>query len=270
MHSELFSLGPFTIRAYGLCMALGFLLAWQAATWLCRRTQQDPEPLAAILMWTVIAALIGARTAYVLEHWQAEFANAPAQIIRIDQGGLMFYGGFIGAALALIAYSLIHKRHLFTTTDLLTAVLPAGHALGRIGCFFHGCCYGKLTNSSIGICFPRGSPAWWDQLYATPPLITQQTAQALPVIPTQLIEAGANALIFVLLFTLYPRRYQQRGFITGCYLIAYAILRFSIENLRGDPRLLIGPLSIGQTISLATLTLGTIFITTALRTRKHL
>ncbi len=269
MHSELFSIGPLTIRAYGLCMAIGFLLAWQSATWLCRRTQQNPEPLAAILMWTIVAALIGARTAYVLEHWQAEFANNLAAIIRIDQGGLMFYGGFIGAALALLAYATIHKQNLFTITDLLTTVLPIGHTLGRIGCFFHGCCYGKLTTSPIGVNFPRGSPAWWEQLHAIPPLITQQATHALPVIPTQLFEAAANAIIFAALFTLYPRKYQQRGFITGTYLIAYAILRFSIENLRGDPRLLIGPLSIGQLISLIALALGITFIATARQTPKY-
>jgi phosphatidylglycerol:prolipoprotein diacylglycerol transferase len=76
------------------------------------------------------------------------------------------------------------------------------------------------------------------------------------VIPTQLIESAANALLFVLLFSLYPRKHTARGFITGCYLIGYAVLRFGIEYLRGDPRLAVGPFSISQTISLGLFALG--------------
>ena len=89
-----------------------------------------------------------------------------------------------------------------------------------------------------------------------PPLIERTALKSLPVIPTQLIESAANALLFVLLFLLYPRKHTERGFITGCYLIGYAVLRFGIEYLRGDPRLAVGPFSISQTISLGLFALG--------------
>ena len=68
MHSELFQIGPFTLRAYGLCMALGFLLGWQAAARLCKRTGQDTDRLASLLTWMMLASVIGARAAYVMEH----------------------------------------------------------------------------------------------------------------------------------------------------------------------------------------------------------
>lgn len=265
MHSELFQIGGITIRSFGLCMAIGFLLGWQAANWLCRRTGQSADSLTALLTWLMVSAILGARAAYVIEHWSAEFAANPLAIIRIDQGGLMFYGGLILAAATLFLYARLHRMSLLAITDLILAVVPLGHTFGRVGCFLHGCCYGRRADA-LGVCFPKGSPAWWDQLSAAPPLITQDAARALPVIPTQLIEAGANLLLFALLFSLYPKRHRERGLITGCYLIGYAILRFVIEYLRGDPRAAVGPLSISQTISLATLAVGAACIAYA---RKH-
>ena len=256
MHSELFQLGPLTIRAFGLCMALGFLFGWQAANWLCKHTGRNADHLATLLTWLMLSAILGARAAYVLEHWSQEFAHDPRAILRVDQGGLMFYGGLISAAVALLAYAVYYHEHLFDITDLVLAVVPIGHAFGRIGCFFHGCCYGRLTGSCLGVRFPAHSPAWWEQLRATPPLIPRSAATSLPVLPTQLIEAMANALLFALLLRLYPRMHKQRGFISGCYLVCYAILRYVIEELRGDPRLAVGPFSIGQSISLGIFALG--------------
>jgi phosphatidylglycerol:prolipoprotein diacylglycerol transferase len=256
MHSELFQIGPLTIRAYGLCMAVGFLLGWQAAVWLCRRTGQDAERLTSLLTWLMLSAVIGARAAYVAEHWRAEFADQPLAILRIDQGGLMFYGGLIAAALLLVVYARLHRQNLLEVTDLVLAVVPLGHALGRLGCFMHGCCYGRVTASWLGVSFPKGSPAWWEQTAANPPLIPQTALCSLPVIPTQLIECVANLALFAALYTLYPKRHRQAGFISGGYLIGYALLRFLIETLRGDPRLAVGLLSIGQLISLGVFATG--------------
>ncbi|HPB10370.1 MAG TPA: prolipoprotein diacylglyceryl transferase [Kiritimatiellia bacterium] len=257
MHSILLQFGSFPpLRTYGLCMALGFLLGWLAAVRLCKRTGQNADALSSLLTWLMLAAVVGARAAYVLEHWSAEFARQPFSVLRVDQGGLMFYGGLIAAALVLVVYTRVYRQHLFQVTDLVLAVVPLGHALGRIGCFMHGCCYGKITSSWIGVCFPRESPAWWEQVSAVPPLLERAALKSLPVIPTQLIEAAANALLFALLATLYPARHYARGFITGCYLIGYALLRFAIEYLRGDPRMAVGPFSISQTISIGLLGLG--------------
>lgn len=256
MHSVLFHIGPLPIHTYGLCMAIGFLSGWQVAVWLCKQTGRNADQLTTLLTWLMLASIFGARAAYVMEHWTAEFADAPLTVLRIDQGGLMFYGGLIAAAFTLLLYARVNRQHLFSITDLVLAVVPLGHAFGRIGCFLHGCCFGKITHSCIGVAFPKGSPAWYDQAYATPPLIAQSALQSLPVIPTQLVESAANFVLFAVLFTLYPRRQAQRGFITGCYLICYAVLRFVIEYLRGDPRLAVGPFSISQTISIGLLALG--------------
>ena len=268
MHSELFQLGPFTIHTFGLCMALGFLGGWYAAVRLCKQTQQDADRLAALLTWLMLSAIFGGRLAYVLEHWTAEFADQPLAVIRVDQGGLMFYGGLIAAAITLFIYARVYRQPLFIITDLILAVVPLGHAFGRLGCFMHGCCYGKITASKIGVCFPKNSPAWWEHVTATPPLINTNALQSLPVIPTQLLESLFNALLFIALYNLYPRRYQQHGFITGCYLFSYATLRFIIEYLRGDPRLAVGPFSISQTISIGILAIG-IFCVASSQRQQH-
>lgn len=268
MHSDLFSLGPLTVHAYGLCMALGFLFAWQAAAWLCKKTSQSSAFLSSLITWIMIGAILGARVAYVLEHWTAEFRDNYAAIFRIDQGGLMFYGGFIGAAIVLFLYSRISRKRLFTITDLLVAVLPLGHAFGRIGCFMHGCCYGRLTKCALGVAFPSGSPAWWEQTQSG--LIGRDAVQALPVLPTQLFEAVANAALFALLFWLYPKHYEKSGVISSFYLCGYGVIRFAMECLRGDPRMAVGPFSIGQAISVGMILLGlVIFACCFFPSRSH-
>jgi len=256
MHSLLFQIGPVKIFSYGLCMALGFLAAWQVAVLLSKRSGQNAEQVTSVLTGLMLSGVSGARLAYVIEHWSAEFSAEPLSVFRFDQGGLMFYGGFIAASLFTFIYIKIRKVSLFALSDILLTAVPLGHAFGRFGCFMHGCCYGKITESQLGVCFPSHSPAWYEQAYANPPLIEMTAMQSLPVIPTQLIECAANLILFTVLFTLYGKHYQKRGLITGIYLISYAILRFMIEFLRGDPRAAVGPLSISQTIGLALICVG--------------
>lgn len=256
MHSLLFEIGPIKIFSYGLCMALGFLAAWQVAVWLCKRSGQNAEQVTSVLTGLMLTGVIGARVAYVIEHWRSEFAAHPISVIRFDQGGLMFYGGFISAAIFVAIYIKIKKINLFALSDVLLTAVPLGHAFGRLGCFMHGCCYGKITHGPMGVCFPRHSPAWYDQVYAKTPLLDATALQSLPVIPTQLIECAANLILFTVLVILYKKHWEKRGLITGFYLISYAVLRFLIEFLRGDPRAAIGPFSISQAIGLLLIVFG--------------
>ena len=154
-------------------------------------------------------------------------------------------------------------RSMFSA-DMLTTVLPLGHAFGRIGCFFYGCCYGRVSQAACAVRFPRGSPAWYEQLNAN--LIDSSAQASLPVLPTQFFEAAAVAMLFAVLIWVYCRFWKSRpGFTTGVYLMGYALVRFGMEFLRGDPRAAIGPFSIGQTISLALLLAGASFAVSAFR-----
>ena len=255
MHSTLLHLGPLPLQAYGLMMALGFAAAWFAAGRLSRGTARHPDMLANLTVWLMLAGVAGARLAYVAEHWTSEFAARPLSVVRIDQGGLMFYGGVAGAALALLLFARRHHERPVVLMDLMAAVLPLGHAFGRIGCFLHGCCHGRVSDSALAVVFPAGSPAW--DVQCTAGLIPVTASQSLPVLPTQLFESGANLLLFVALALVYRRQAALRpGLVTALYLMAYAVIRFTIEPLRGDLRMAVGAWSIGQTISLVLFACG--------------
>ncbi len=258
MHPDLIDIGFLHIKTYGACMALGFIAAWFVLSALCRRTGRNAEPLSNLLMLMMVSGVVGSRAAYVVEHWSGEFAGHLARIIRVDQGGLMFYGGLILAILVFLAWCRVKRERIVPLADLFTVVIPLAHAFGRVGCFFYGCCYGHASHGACAVSFPRGSPAWHEQLKSG--LIAGDAPSALPVLPTQLFEASAVLLLFVALFFLYRRVWQSHpGLVTGCYFVGYACIRFGLETLRGDPRAAVGPFSISQAISLGLLLVGGAF-----------
>ncbi len=256
MFPDLIDIGCLHLKTYGACMATGFMVCW----WILEKLTARKD-LGDLLMRLIIGGVIGARIAYVIEHWHDEFAAAPAKIIRIDQGGLMFYGGFILSLLLFFHWCRTKKENTLALSDYMSVILPLGHAFGRIGCFFFGCCYGRDSDAWCAVTFPEGSPSWYEH-----------GRRAVSVLPTQLFEAGALLALFATLLTLHLRARgngaalsARHGFLTGVYMISYAVIRFVIEYMRGDPRATVGPFSISQTISIALAALGCIFIAQALR-----
>ena len=248
MYPDLIDLGFIHLKTYGACMATGFLICWTLIERLSGR-----KDLSNMLLSLMAAGVIGSRIAYVIEHWQAEFAAAPERILRVDQGGLMFYGGFMLSLAVFVAWCLVKREKMLALSDLLAAVLPLGHAFGRIGCFFYGCCYGRDSDAWCAVTFPAGSPSWFEH--------GQKMAS---VLPTQLFEASALLALFAALMFLWKRRDGRDGLILGAYMIGYAIIRFGIEYLRGDPRAAIGPFSISQTISIGLALLGSALVANAI------
>lgn len=266
MHPDLIDIGILHLKTYGFCMALGFLLCWKLAEKVSGR-----KDLGDLFMYLMLAGVAGARIAYVIEHWKSEFAAHPLSVIRVDQGGLVFYGGLILAIVVYFAWCRIKRLSFLETGDIMCAVLPLGHAFGRIGCFFYGCCYGKVSDSALAVRFPVHSPAWYEQVSSG--LISTSASSSLPVLPTQLFESASLLLLFVVLMFVYLRLVKTgrvaSGLVVGSYLVLYAILRFPMEFLRGDPRAEVGFLSIAQTISLGIFTLGVAFLAFSLvKTRR--
>ena len=250
MFPDLIDLGFLHLKTYGACMATGFLLCWMLIEKLSGR-----KDLSNLLLSLMIGGVAGSRIAYVIEHWQAEFASNPAAIIRVDQGGLMFYGGFILSFVIFFVWCFAKKENPLKLADLLAAVIPLGHAFGRIGCFFYGCCYGRDSNAWCAVTFPMGSPSWYEH-----------GRKMVSVLPTQLFEAAALLALFGGLMWVWRGRKTQdgrrwgNGLILGLYLCGYAVIRFGIEILRGDPRAAVGPFSISQAISIGMLIIGAGFI----------
>jgi phosphatidylglycerol:prolipoprotein diacylglycerol transferase len=229
-------------------MATGFVLAW----WLIEKLSGRKD-LSNLMMALMIGGVLGSRIAYVIEHWSAEFASRPFNVVRIDQGGLMFYGGFILSFAVFFGWCFIKRERPLALADLLSTVLPLGHAFGRIGCFFYGCCYGRDSDAWCAVTFPAGSPSWYEHGRCM-----------VSVLPTQLFEAAALLTLFAALLAFRHRKTFMRGFgegaLTGLYMIGYGVIRFGIEYLRGDPRAAVGPFSISQTISVALIAAGLVFL----------
>jgi phosphatidylglycerol---prolipoprotein diacylglyceryl transferase len=241
MFPDLIDLGILHLRTYGACMAIGFLVCW----WLIERLGHRKD-LSNFILSLMVSGVVGSRIAYVVEHWQSEFAAHPERIVRVDQGGLMFYGGLILAIVVFFSWCIIRRERPLALANLLCTVIPLGHAFGRIGCFFYGCCYGRDSDAWCAVTFPMGSPSWFEH-----------NRRMVSVLPTQLFEAAALLALFAVLFVVYRR---ARRFTAGVYLVGYAAIRFGMEYLRGDPRAAVGPFSISQTISIAMAALGFAFL----------
>jgi len=247
------------IHAFGVLAAAGFLAALWVALDRGRR-----EKLAETTIWDVwtaslLGGLAGARLLYVAEQWDF-FAQKPAQVFAIWRGGLVWYGGLAGALLAVGLYLRYRRQPALPVIDAVTPATMVGLALGRIGCFLNGCCFGRVTDLPWGVSYPRdgGSGQFHSALahQVSPPFAYQvetmhldpQAAASFPVHPTQLYESAATLLIFLLLTAYYPRR-RRPGEVLWLMLVLYGAARFLIEMLRVNAPV-VGGLSLPQAMSL--------------------
>ena len=217
MHPIAFKLGTVAIHWYGIMVAFGFLVAlWAAA----RRGALDgftPDQILDLGPWLIVGAIAGARTLYVLTFWREQFADKPFwEVFMIQHGGLVFYGGFIGASLAGILYARLKKLQIWKLFDTIAPSIALGYAFGRIGCLLNGCCYGRACSLPWAITFP-------------PPVECAGT----PVHPTQIYESLLGLCLYGGLAWLY-RRKKFDGQIFAIYLIVYPLLRSFVEMFRGD------------------------------------
>ena len=240
MYPNLFGL-PF-LHSYGLMIALGVMASLWFVKRICLRTGRSSDAVVHLVMLMLFAGLIGARTWHVVEFWHEEFAGKPLfDVFKVWSGGLVFHGGFIGAFAVLPIWCRVTKTPFLETADLLATILPLAHGFGRIGCFLFGCCY--------GIHLPETSPFAWLQL-RFPTSAGASGAHGLPVLPTQLFEAAALFLFFVVLLRLLRQHEKTHpGLVAGVYLLGAAFIRFTVEFLRDDPRSMFGWMSIGQLTS---------------------
>ena len=218
MHPVCFYLGPKPIYWFGVMMALAFLATVSVWNWLAPRTGRPAGYGSELGFWIMISGVVGARAAEVLTNW-AHYAAHPAQIIRVDQGGLVYYGGFILACLAVIAFARRRRDPLWALADYAVVGLPLGHALGRVGCFINGCCYGLPTTLPWAVRFPD-----------------THESHGVPVHPTQLYEAAYNLLLFGVLLAFYLRRRPPAGRVFALYLLLYPPFRLLVEFIREEPR----------------------------------
>ena len=240
MHPILFTiplLGGIKIYTYGLMYALAALTAIYTSVRLGEKDGYVPDKLMDLSFYLILGNLVGARTLYVMTDWQ-RFADHPLDIFKIWEGGIVFFGGLLGA-IATAAYLIPrYKMNFLKAGDFFMPGLALGHAIGRLGCFASGCCYGKHLDFPLSITFPS------QPFTLAPP--------GLPLFPSQLVESFCLFILGGFLLYLWPRK-KFDGQVFLVYLIAYSVIRSILEIFRGDSirGFLIDPwLSTSQFISL--------------------
>ena len=238
MHPILFEAGGLTIYSYGVLLAAAYLLGLQFALMRARSRGLDSQRVMDLGIWIILSALAGAKLLLLIVDFDQFTAN-PRDLLSLARSGGVFYGGLIAAVVVALIYLRRHHMPLWTTTDVFAPGIALGHIVGRMGCLLAGCCFGKPASVPWAITF--SDPA--AQAISGTPL-------GMPLHPTQLYEAGAEALIliFLLLFERRGRSFPGRTFWS--YMLLYGVSRFVVELYRGDSRgVVFGTLSTSQFVS---------------------
>jgi phosphatidylglycerol:prolipoprotein diacylglycerol transferase len=269
--------GPVTIHTYGVLLVTSFLAAIIVARRLARREGINPDHVVDAGVYAILAALVGAKILLLVVDWDfyarqfrtltqeggggvgealspylgtfGIYLGALARMgLNLLQAGGVFYGGFIAAVIVALWYFRRYDLPTWKVADIAAPAVAIGHAIGRLGCFAAGCCYGIPTELPWGITFTN---TYSGTLVGVPLQI--------PLHPTQLYGFLANLALFAGLLWFYPRK-KFDGQVFWVYVLSYSAIRFVIELMRGDPRgsLFGGALSTSQFIAIiaATIALG--------------
>lgn len=208
MHPVLFEIGPFTIRTYGVMLAIAFGVGFSLMYREAKRKCFYPDKILDLQMCIVVFGILGARLFHVLLHFGA-YRNSPLEIFMLWKGGLAFQGGLFLAFLSCWIYVRKQKLPLFKLADFMIPYIALGHSIGRIGCYFNGCCFGNSA-----------------------------------AFPTQILSSLGLLFIFIVLKMLEKKK-PFDGFIIGAYFVLYATMRFFVDFLRAD----LTPCAMGFTVS---------------------
>lgn len=219
MYPVLLSIGSFNLYTYGLFVALGFLTAMSLSKHLGKRHNINPEHITDLYFVILLSAIVGARGLYVFIRFDTYKHNL-LDILKIWNGGLVFFGGFCAAVIGTLIYIKVRQLPLWKTGDIIAPGIALGHALGRLGCLFAGCCHGKECDLPIAIVFTNPQ--------SLAPL-------NIPLHPTQIYMAVSNLVVFFIVLFIFSRK-RFHGMVFLIYIMLYSFFRAMIEFFRGDFR----------------------------------
>jgi phosphatidylglycerol---prolipoprotein diacylglyceryl transferase len=251
----------FTLNSYGLLLAIAFITGLFVMSRLAKRDGLPQERVYDLGLWVLASSLIGSKLLMIITEWNVYYRDHPGQIFSLDffRSGGVFYGGFVGALIASVVAMRIYKLPWWRTADAFAPGIAIGQAIGRLGCYSAGCCWGEPTTSAIGVQFKeRGH-----EITGVPTIVAHLTDPVqreiwanklggllapLKLHPVQLYETAATFVIFLILLAVTGRR-RFHGQVMLVYALLYAIARFTIEFWRDDPRGEIFNLSTSQFIA---------------------
>ncbi len=233
MKPEILSLGPVSIKSWGLALAVSVVLSTIIALKRSKKFGVNPDIVYDLIFVVVVSAIVGSRIWYVVFHLD-EFSGNWLDIINPFQGpggfgiaGLSMMGGVALVVIAVAVYSFVKKLDFLKVADVIGPLFLLGVGITRIGCFMNGCCYGRPTSGPLSVVFPEGpAGSYWQYFLETHPTTTMTG-----LIPTQLIASAAGFALFILVIWLERWRYFD-GFSSWLVLMLYSIDRFVIDQFR--------------------------------------
>ena len=246
MLPKLISIGSFYIPTYGVLIALAFLAGLGTTLRLARRADLPPDKITNLAVYCAMAGIVGAKLFMFLFNL-GDYIKNPGQIFSLEtlQAAGVFHGGFIAALILAVLYIRKQRLPAFPTMDAFAPGIALGQAIGRLGCFAAGCCWGKECDLPWGVRFRSD--------FAAPVPLDK------PLHPVQLYESAADLIIFAILYRQFNRNHRP-GHVIALYLVLYSTARFMIEFFREHEQPLVGPFSLTQWIALGLLLLGALML----------
>jgi len=254
MHPVLIHIGPFTIRWYGVMIALACFIGLSIAKKEAQRKEIGEENIDTFFLYTIVGAVIGARLYYIAFSNPSLFWRDPFAVFAIWEGGLAIHGAVLSGIIIAIIYAKFKRISFLKFSDTLVPSLILGQAIGRIGCFLNGDAHGFPTDLPWGMVFASNSPA--GQMFPGQPLH-----------PTQLYEMILNSIIFIILWNI-RKRINIDGYMFFLYVILYSAVRIFVEHFRADKLTYFSNISAAQTIGVIGIVLGSIALIT-LKSKTH-
>lgn len=233
----------YSIPTFGILFLLGTGAAFLLALMTARKYHIITMDAMFFGLFGLIGGITGAKLLYLIIDFPNLIASPETALIRLANGGAIFYGGLIGGILGGYLYTHVYHLNAIEFFDIAVPCLALAQAFGRIGCFFNGCCYGIPYQGPGAVHYPDG---------AYPP-------SGIGLFPAQLSES-AFLFVLTLILMVILKKSQTPGFTTGLYLVAGGLFRFINEFFRADPRGALGFLSTSQCISLLIIALGLLFM----------
>lgn len=208
----IFSVGPLSVRWYGLMYLVGFIAAYLLAHKRLQQTSWSKEQLSDLLFWGFVGVVVGGRVGYVLFYQWSLFLQDPAYLFRIWTGGMSFHGGLLGVIAALYWQARRFNSHLLRVGDFIAPLVPLGLGAGRIGNFLNAELWGRASDVPWAIVFPNAGPQ--------------------PRHPSQLYEFALEGVLLFAILWLFSAKQRPMGAVSGVFLAGYGLFRFIVEFFR--------------------------------------